>query len=228
MGRRYFCTRNEKADSSPVLTRSMASTSAEAASVVALELAAEGLPAKFSRPPLDERALEDLPPSNPRSTSPVSKAMLLTSVETPSGAESCVSSEADGGAEVVFPESVTGRASGVSEATMKGRCKEAIGSGGTGQEASQPVYSSRPAQTMREGSPRIMTTSKTMSNQTASNQTPSNQAPPPHVGILQILNGAHVGGGRFRAWRKRESPIYWKTVQNRRRNWPAKSEPRRT
>lgn len=33
-----------------------------------------------------------------------------------------------------------------------------------------------------------------MSNQTASNQTPSNQAPPPHVGILQILNGAHVAG----------------------------------
>jgi hypothetical protein len=29
---------------------------------------------------------------------------------------------------------------------------------------------------------------------TTSNQTASNQAPPPHVGILQILNGAHVAG----------------------------------
>lgn len=87
---------------------------------------------------------------------------------------------------------------------MKGRWKEAIGSGRTGQEAPAPVYSSRVAQPVREASSRIMTTSKTMpnqitpnqttSNQTTSNQTPSNQAPPPHVGILQIVNGAHVAG----------------------------------
>ncbi len=51
----------------------------------------------------------------------------------------------------------------------------------------QPVYSSRLAQDVREASPRIMTT-------TTSKQTSPNQAPPPHVGILQILNGAHVAG----------------------------------
>jgi hypothetical protein len=38
-------------------------------------------------------------------------------------------------AEVFSRESVTGRASGMSEAGMKGRQKEAIGSGERGQEA---------------------------------------------------------------------------------------------
>jgi hypothetical protein len=61
-------------------------------------------------------------------------ATLLTSVETPSGGQSCVSSEPGARAEVFSGESLTGRDSGMSEAGMKGRWKEAIGSGGAGQE----------------------------------------------------------------------------------------------
>src|ERR1039458_4982122 len=69
-----------------------------------------------------------------RSSSPRSMATLLTSVETPVGGESCASAGAGGRAEVFSRESVTGRASGVSDAAMKGREKEAIGSDAGGEE----------------------------------------------------------------------------------------------
>jgi hypothetical protein len=46
-----------------------------------------------------------------------------------------VSSGIEGRAEVLSPESVTGRAPGMSEAAMKGQWNEAIGSGAGGQEA---------------------------------------------------------------------------------------------
>jgi len=123
IGRRYFCTRKAKADSSPVLTRSITSTSERAAS--GPELAAGVAAAKF------ERARSGIAPFS----SPRSMATLLTLVETPFGAESCEFSGVVGRGEVFSPESLTGRASGMSEAGMKGRWKEAIGSGGNGQEA---------------------------------------------------------------------------------------------
>jgi len=66
---------------------------------------ADGVPAKFS---------------SPRSSSPRSMATLLTSVETPFGGESCASWGAGGREEVFSRESVTGRASGMSEAAMEG------------------------------------------------------------------------------------------------------------
>ena len=47
-------------------------------------------------------------------------ATLLTSVETPFGGESCASWGAGGREEVFSRESVTGRASGLSEAAMEG------------------------------------------------------------------------------------------------------------
>jgi len=56
-------------------------------------------------------------------------------VETPSVGESCASSDAGSRAEVFSRESVTDRASGMSEEAMTGRQKEAIGSGAGGQEA---------------------------------------------------------------------------------------------
>ena len=65
----------------------------------------DGVPAKFS---------------SPRSSSPRSMATLLTSVETPFGGESCASWGAGGREEVFSRESVTGRASGMSEAAMEG------------------------------------------------------------------------------------------------------------
>jgi len=76
------------------------------------------------------------PRSNiPRSIIPRSMATLLTPVETPLGGQSCASVEVGRRVEVPPGESVTGRASGMSEAGMKGRQKEAIGSGEYGQEA---------------------------------------------------------------------------------------------
>jgi|HubBroStandDraft_1064217.scaffolds.fasta_scaffold32018_2 hypothetical protein len=54
-------------------------------------------------------------------SSPRSMATLLTPVETPFGGQSCASSEVGRRAEVFSRESVTGRASGMSEAGMKGR-----------------------------------------------------------------------------------------------------------
>jgi len=65
----------------------------------------DGAPVKFGSPP----------PSSPRSM-----ATLLTSVETPFGGESCASWGAGGREEVFSRESVTGRASGMSEAAMEG------------------------------------------------------------------------------------------------------------
>jgi hypothetical protein len=54
-------------------------------------------------------------------------ATLLTSVGTPRGVESCASSGAAGRDEVLSRESVTGRASGMSEAGMKGDKKRLSG-----------------------------------------------------------------------------------------------------
>ena len=62
-------------------------------------------------------------------------ATLLTPVETPFGGQSCASAEVGRRVEVLPGEAVTGRASGMSDAGMKGRQKEAIGSGESGQEA---------------------------------------------------------------------------------------------
>src|ERR1700687_2788651 len=95
-----------------------------AESVVVLEFARGagadvdgGAPAKFS---------------SPRPGIPRSMATLLTSVETPFGGESCASSGAGTCAEVFSRESLTDRESGMSEAAIKARWKEAIGSGGGG------------------------------------------------------------------------------------------------
>src|SRR5208337_76803 len=123
IGRRYFWTRYAKADSSPVFTRSITSTSETAASGLTMELA------------MGTGAGADVDPAPAKFSSPRSMATLLTLIETPFGAESCASSEAGRRAEVLSLELVTGRASGVSEADMKGRQKEAIGSGEGGQEA---------------------------------------------------------------------------------------------
>jgi len=62
-------------------------------------------------------------------------ATLLTLLETPFGAESCVFSVSGARGEVFSRELLADGESGVSEAAMKGRWKEAIGSGEGGQEA---------------------------------------------------------------------------------------------
>src|SRR5260370_489853 len=113
IGRRYFCIRYENADSSPLFTRSITSTSETASRVFAMladaDADADGeVPGTFGIPR----------PRTPPSNTPRSKARLLTLVETPSGGESCASSGSGGGAEVFSRESVTGRGSGVSEAAI--------------------------------------------------------------------------------------------------------------
>jgi len=83
----------------------------------------------------DERAGAPAKVGSPRLSSPRSMATLLTSVETPFGAESCAFSEVGAGGEVFSRESLADRESGMSEEGMKRRWKEAIGSARGGQEA---------------------------------------------------------------------------------------------
>src|SRR5271157_3840349 len=73
---------------------------------------------KFSSP-LDNIPVPTPPPKVPQSNPPPSMATPLTSVETPSGAESCASAEAGGHGEVLSREPITGGASGMSEAAME-------------------------------------------------------------------------------------------------------------
>src|SRR5579859_87233 len=152
MGRRYFWIRYENADSSPLFTRSMTSTSETASRVFAMGAEADcEAPETFASP------RPGIPPcNNPRSNTPRPMATLLTLVETPSEGESCASSGSGGGAEVFSRESVTGRGSGMSEAGMKRRWKEAIGSGRGGQEAPQAVK--EPSRLVYAARTRIQTT----------------------------------------------------------------------
>src|SRR5258708_7093454 len=99
--RRYFCTKNVNAGSSPVLTRSMISASEAASGPSAMASAVEGSP-----PAIVSR----LPPI----------ATLLTSVETPFGPESCAPAGADRRTEMPLNESVTLAVPGVSEDGMAG------------------------------------------------------------------------------------------------------------
>ena len=93
--RRYFCTRNVNADSSPVLTRSMISAS------VAMSLFADMAIAVGSTPP--------------KFNTPRSMATVPTPVGTPAEPESCVTPFRDSIPEVLWGELLVGRPSGLFE-----------------------------------------------------------------------------------------------------------------
>src|SRR5579864_4565895 len=91
IGRRYFCTRYSKADSSPAFTRSMTSASVSPAAD----------PAKGGRSAVGWDPIE------PIRRSSRSMATLLTSVSTPSESESCISDSSEESAEPSLREVLT-------------------------------------------------------------------------------------------------------------------------